>query len=65
MLREIKDTDTNLKDSFQSETNIVGVAFDNFIELAEGMGDNTASNIFSSSRDVEGSHAKLYKYEIR
>jgi rubrerythrin len=65
MLREIKDTDTNLKDSFQSETNIVGVAFDNFIELAEGMEDNTASNIFSGSRDVEGSHAKLYKYEIR
>jgi rubrerythrin len=64
MLREIKDTDSNLKDSFQSETNIAGVAFDNFIELAEGIGDNLASNIFSNSRDVEDGHAKLYKNAI-
>jgi rubrerythrin len=61
MLREIKDTDTNLKDSFLSETNIAGVAYDNFIELAEKVGDITASNIFSNSRDVEDGHAKLYK----
>jgi rubrerythrin len=64
MLREIKDTDSNLRDSFQSETNIAGVAFDNFIELAEGIGDNLASNIFSNSRDVEDGHAKLYKNAI-
>ena len=61
MLREIKDTDTNLKESFQSETSIAGVAYDNFIELAEEMGDIAASNIFSHSRDVEDGHAKLYK----
>ena len=61
MLREIKDTDTNLKESFQSETSIAGVAYDNFIELAEEMGDIAASNIFSHSRDVEEGHAKLYK----
>ena len=64
MLREIKDTDSNLRDSFQSETNIAGVAFDNFIELAEGVGDNLASNIFSNSRDVEDGHAQLYKNAI-
>jgi rubrerythrin len=64
MLREIKDTDSNLKDSFQSETNIAGVAFDNFIELAEGIGDNSASNVFSNSRDVEDGHARLYKNAI-
>ncbi len=64
MLREIKDTDSNLKESFQSETHVAGVAYDNFIELAESKGDVTASNILSNSRDVEDGHAKLYKYAI-
>jgi len=64
MLREIKDTDTNLKESFQSETTIAGVAYDNFIELAEKLEDTPASTIFSHSRDVEVSHAKLYKNAI-
>ncbi len=61
MLREIKDTDTHLKESFQSETSIAGVAYENFIQLAEERGDMTASMIFSHSRDVEAGHAKLYK----
>jgi len=61
ILREIKDTDTNLKESFKSETNIAGVAYDQIIELAENIGDITVSTILSNSRDVEGSHAKLYK----
>jgi len=64
MLREIKDTDSNLKESFQSETHVAGVAYDNFIELAENTGDVAASNILSNSRDVEDGHAKLYKYAI-
>lgn len=64
MLREIKDTDTNLKESFQSETNIAGVAYDQFIELAENIGDIASSTIFSNSRDVEDGHAKLYKNAI-
>jgi rubrerythrin len=64
MLREIKDTDTNLKESFQSETTIAQVAYDNFIELAENIEDTTASNVLSNSRDVEASHAKLYKNAI-
>ena len=64
MLREINDTDTNLKESFQSEIHIAGVAYDNFIELAEEIEDTTASNIFSNSRDVEAGHAKLYKNAI-
>jgi len=64
MLREIKDTDTNLKESFQSETSVAGVAYDHFIELAENIGDIAASTIFSNSRDVEDGHAKLYKYAI-
>ena len=64
MLREIKDTDSNLKESFQSETHVAGVAYESFIELAENTGDVAASNILSNSRDVEDGHAKLYKYAI-
>ena len=64
MLREIKDTETNLKESFASETRVAGVAYDNFIRLAEEIKDTTASNIFSHSRDVEDSHAELYKRAI-
>jgi rubrerythrin len=64
MLREIKDTDTNLKESFQSETHVAEVAYDSFIELAEEVGDIPASALFSNSRDVEEGHAKLYKYAI-
>jgi rubrerythrin len=61
MLREIKDTDANLEECFQSETRIAGVAYDQFIQLSEEVGDTTASTIFSNSRDVEDVHAKLYQ----
>jgi len=64
MLREIKDTESNLKESFQSETRIAGVAYEDFIKLAEEIGDVGASTIFSNSRDVEEGHAKLYRYAI-
>jgi rubrerythrin len=64
MLREIKDTDANLKESFQSETRVAGVAYDNFIELAEAVGDLPASTLFSNSRDVEDGHAKLYRHAM-
>jgi len=64
MLREIKDTDSNLKESFQSETRVAGVAYDNFIELAEELGDIPSSTVFSNSRDVEDGHAKLYKHAM-
>ena len=64
MLREIKDTESNLKESFQSETRIAGVAYEQFIELAEKIGDNLSSTIFSHARDVEEGHAKLYQKAI-
>jgi len=64
MLREIRDTDTNLKESFQSETRVAGVAYDSFVELAEERGDVPASTLFSNSRDVEDGHAKLYKHAM-
>jgi rubrerythrin len=64
MLREIHDTDANLKESLLSETHVAGVAYDNFIKLAGDLKDDTASTIFSNSRDVEDAHAKLYDKAI-
>ena len=61
MLREIKDTESNLKESFGSETRVAGVAYDQFIRLATEAGDTNAANIFSNSKDVEDVHANLYK----
>jgi rubrerythrin len=60
MLREIHDTDANLKESLLSETHVAGVAYDNFLKLAGDLKDDAASTIFSNSRDVEDAHAKLY-----
>lgn len=61
MLKEIKDTEENLRDSFESETTVAEVAYDQFLKVAADVGDKTASMIFSHSRDVEDIHAKLYK----
>jgi rubrerythrin len=61
LLREIKSTEENLAASFESETKVAGVAYDDFIRLAEEAGDRPASLYFSQSRDVEEIHAKLYK----
>ena len=61
LLKEIKGTQENLSESFESETKVTGVAYDEFIGLAEKAGDKAASLYFSQSRDVEDTHAKLYK----
>jgi len=61
LLKEIKSTEDNLAESFESETKVAGVAYDNFIKYAEESGDKAASLYFSQSRDVEDIHAKLYK----
>jgi rubrerythrin len=61
LLKEIKGTQENLSDSFDSETKVAGVAYDEFIKLAEKVGDQAASLFFSQSRDVESTHAELYK----
>ncbi len=61
LLKEIKSTEENLAESFESETKVAGVAYDSFIKLAEEQGDRAASLYFSQSRDVEEIHAKLYK----
>jgi rubrerythrin len=61
MLREIKDTEAHLKESFGSETSIAGVAYDHFVKLAAEVGDIPSATIFSHSKDVEEVHAHLYK----
>lgn len=61
LLREIKSTEENLAASFESETKVAEVAYDQFIRNAEEVGDKAASLYFSQSRDVEEIHARLYK----
>jgi rubrerythrin len=61
MLREVKSTEENLKASFESETKVAGVAYDQFIKLASELGDTASATTFSQDRDVEEIHAKLYK----
>jgi len=61
MLREIKNTEENLNEAFESETQVAGVAYDNFIKMANEAGEEAAARIFSESRDVEDFHARLYK----
>ena len=60
-LREIKGTEDNLKESFESETRIAAVAYNDFIKLANQLGDTAAALVLSQDRDVEEIHAKLYK----
>lgn len=64
LLKEIKSTEENLKASFESETRVAEVAYDDFIKRAEASGDKASSLYFSQSRDAEEIHAKLYKEAI-
>ena len=61
VLKEIKSTEENLAASFESETAVAEVAYDQFIRQAEAEGNRAAVLHFSQSRDVEETHAKLYK----
>lgn len=61
VLREIGSTEENLKESFESETNVAQVAYDNFLKVALDLGEKEAAEHFTQSRDVEEGHAKLYK----
>ncbi len=60
-IMEIKSTEENLSDSFESEKNVAEVAYDEFLKKATQEDDSRAIRIFSQTRDVEDSHAKLYK----
>lgn len=60
-LKEIKSTEENLAASFESEKQVAEVAYDQFVRLAEAEGNKEAVLHFSQSKDVEETHAKLYK----
>jgi rubrerythrin len=60
-LHEIKTTEENLAESFQSERGVAEVAYADFVRRAEAEGNRAAGILFSQSRDVEETHAKLYK----
>ncbi len=60
-LEILRDTETNLKKSFESEELVAEKAYDAFIRLASEAGDEVALKIFTQSRDVEKTHAQLYK----
>jgi rubrerythrin len=61
LIGEIKDTETNLSDSFAHETKIAQVSYSDFIAKAEGEGREDVSRMFTWARDVEEVHAKLYE----
>ncbi|MBN1613681.1 MAG: rubrerythrin family protein, partial [Deltaproteobacteria bacterium] len=61
VLKEIGTTEQNLEESFQSEQGIAEVAYNRFVKEAEAEGNQAAVLHFSQSKDVEETHAKLYK----
>ena len=63
-LNEVGSTEQNLQSSFESETNVAQVAYDQFVKTAAELDDRTAVNLFSQARDVEETHAKLYKMAL-
>jgi rubrerythrin len=60
----VKDTDTNLENSFQRETSVSENTYPEFIKDAEDEDEAVAALAFSHARDAEGYHAKLYERAI-
>ncbi|MFO7714512.1 rubrerythrin family protein [Desulfosarcina sp.] len=60
----VKDTDTNLEESFQREKSISENEYPDFLKTAEEEGEAAAALAFSQARDTEGFHAKLYERAI-
>jgi rubrerythrin len=61
LLREIRSTQENLEESFQSEKGVAQVAYNRFLKLAYDVGDKGVAWHFTQARDVEEGHARLYK----
>lgn len=57
----VKDTDTNLLESFKREKSISENEYPDMIKTAEEEGENAAAATFSHARDAEAYHAKLYE----
>lgn len=60
----VKDTDTNLEQSFQNEITVSENAYPEFIKDAEEEGESAVALTFSHARDAESFHAKLYERAI-
>ncbi len=65
LLKEIKDTETNLQEALASEQKIAQVGYSKFIAEAEAEGNGAAATMFSYARDVEDRHAKLYEMALQ
>ncbi|MFO7930162.1 MAG: rubrerythrin family protein [Thermodesulfobacteriota bacterium] len=57
----VKDTDTNLLESFKREKSISENEYPDMIKTAEEEGENAAATTFGHARDAEAYHAKLYE----
>lgn len=57
----VKDTDTNLKNSFQREKSVSEIEYPEFIKDANDEGESAVALAFSQVRDAESYHAKLYE----
>jgi len=60
----VKSTEENLQSSFERESTINQVVYPRMIQEAEAEGDRRAALLFSRARDVEETHAVLYKGAI-
>jgi rubrerythrin len=60
----VKDTDTNLENSFQREKTVSENIYPEFIKDAEDEDEPAAALAFSHARDAESYHAKLYERAI-
>lgn len=65
LLKEIKDTETNLRESLGSEEKIAAVGYTKFVAEAEEEGKDAAATMFTYARDVEDRHAKLYDQALQ
>jgi rubrerythrin len=57
----VRDTEENLERAFHLETGVAGVEYRRMLRDAHEDGEEAAALVFSQARDVEESHAKLYK----
>ena len=60
----VKDTETNLENSFQREKSISENEYPEFIKQAQADGEQAAAMVFTHARDAEAHHAKLYEQAI-
>lgn len=61
LLEKVKDTEENVKSSFEKETFANQVAYPEFLRQAWADEDKQAVWAFTSARNAEERHAKLYK----